>query len=98
MADASFSLGRLLATPAALAVLAAAGQTAAEFLDRHRRGDWGEVGDADRRLNDQAVAHEDDPARRGCVLSAYGTRLAVKLWVITEHDRSATTLLLPDDY
>lgn len=99
MADRSFPLGRLLATPAALAALAAAGQAASEFLDRHRRGDWGEVDAEDKRLNDQAVAHEqDDPARRGRVLSAYRTRLGVKLWVITEHDRSATTVLLPEDY
>jgi hypothetical protein len=60
-------------------------------LNRHRLGDWGEVGDEDWALNDQAL-------RRGeRLLSAY-TVNHVKVWIITEADRSATTILLPEEY
>lgn len=92
-----FSLGRLLATPAALDALAASGQTPDFFLGKHLAGDWGEVCDEDRRLNDQALASGDR------VLSAYRTLRGVEIWVITEAtddhgNRAATTLLTPDDY
>ena len=93
-----FKLGRTVATPGALDALERAGQDAAEFLDRHARGDWGEVGEADWKVNDAAVAHEHDPDRQARLLSAYRTGLGERLWVITEADRSATTLLLPDEY
>ena len=93
-----FALGRVRVTPGALAGLAAAGQAPAEFLARHRGGDWGECSAEDRRLNDAAVANERVPHRRGRVLSAYRTRLGTRLWMITEHDRSAPTLLLPEEY
>lgn len=87
-----FPLGRILATPGALAALEAAGHTPLEFLHRHVRGDWGEVDDHDRRANDLAVQH----GLR--VLSAYRTRRGTRLWVITEADRQVTTLLLPEEY
>ena len=100
MGDASgpkFHPGRLLATPAALEAITEAGQSPAEFLDRHARGDWGEVGDEDRRLNDGSLR---DGSR---LLSAYATAGGVRLWVITEAAdeggrRPATTILLPDEY
>ena len=93
-----FALGRLVATPGALEALGTSGETALPYLARHRAGDWGEVCDEDKRLNDEAVAHEGDPDRQSRVLSAYRTTGGVKLWVITEWDRSVTTLLLPDEY
>jgi hypothetical protein len=87
-----FALGRIVATPGALAALEAAGHTPLEFLHRHVRGDWGEVGVEDARANDVAV-------RNGLrVLSAYRTRRGTRLWVITEADRQVTTLLLPGEY
>jgi hypothetical protein len=73
-------LGRLLATPGALARLEAADVPAAALLARHQSGDWGDVDADDRRANDRAVRDAD------------------RVWLITERDRSATTLLLPDEY
>jgi hypothetical protein len=76
----------------ALEALAATGQTPAEFLARHLAGDWGDLCPEDRRLNDQAL-------REGSrLLSAYRTARGVKLWVITEANRSSTCLLLPEEY
>lgn len=88
----SFHLGQLLATPGALAAIEDAGQTPAEFVEHHRQGDWGEVCDDDRLANDQALKEGTR------LLSAYRTSKGVRLWIITEADRSATTILLPDEY
>jgi hypothetical protein len=93
-----FSLGRVVATPQALEAIKRAEQSPAHFLDLHVTGSWGDLCAEDRRLNDEAIAHEGDPDRRDRVLSAYVTRGGVKLYVITEHDRSYTTILLPDEY
>lgn len=93
-----FSLGRLVATPAALDALKASGQGSAEFINRHRLGDWGDVDPQDKVSNDEAIANEGKPELQGRVLSAYMTRLGVRIWIITEWDRSVTTLLLPEDY
>ena len=98
MADTKFRLGRIVATPGALAALEEAGQAPKQFLIRHQAGDWGDLDDEDRRANDRAIAHEDDPDRRDRVLSSYRTRCGTKVWVITEWDRSVTTLLLPEEY
>jgi hypothetical protein len=87
-----FSLGSVVATPGALAALEEAGQLPQEFLHRHLRGDWGELDVHDRQANERAVREGNR------ILSAYRTRLGVKLYVITEWDRSYTTLLLPQDY
>lgn len=91
-------LGRVVATPGALDALARSGQSPEEFLARHVRGDWGDVCPGDWRLNDEAVAHEDNPDLRTRVLSAYRTKLNERLWVITEADRSSSCLLLPSEY
>ena len=91
-------LGRVVATPGALAALQRAGQSASDFLSRHQRGDWGDLCADDSKLNDEAVAHEHDEEFRTRVLSAYRTKLDERLWVITEADRSSTCLLLPEDY
>jgi hypothetical protein len=61
-------------------------------LAKHHSGDWGEVDAEDRRLNDQALM---DGSR---LLSAYTTLKGRKLWVITEADRSVTTILRPEEY
>ena len=92
-----FHHGRCLATPAALAAIEAAAQTPNVFLDRHVRGDWGDVPAEDRRLNDEAIL---DGTR---LLSAYATALGLRIWVITEAAddegrRESTTILLPDEY
>ena len=87
-----FSLGRILATPGALEALGKAGQQPQEFLDRHAKGDWGEVDSQDAAENELSLL------RGFRLLSSYTTRSGDKLWIITEADRSATTLLLPEEY
>lgn len=87
-----FELGQIVATPEALQALQDAGQDPQEFLRRHQSGDWGELSPEDRRENEYSVN------RHLRILSAYRTRKGVKLWVITEADRSATTILLPEEY
>ena len=87
-----FPLGRVVATPGALAALEAAGELPHRYLARHVRGDWGELPDEDRKENELSL-------REGFrILSAYRTRLGVRLWVITEADRSSTCVLLPEEY
>jgi hypothetical protein len=87
-----FELGSTVATPGSLTAIEAAGHHPVEFLLRHKRGDWGQLDPEDRRENERAL-------RQGSrLLSAYSTRLQERLWVITEWDRSATTLLLPEEY
>lgn len=87
-----FPLGRLVATPGAIDALAAARQTPAEFLHRHQCGDYGVVDGDDRKANDDAVRCGER------VLSAYLLTDGVKVWVITEADRSSTAILLPSEY
>jgi len=89
---AIFPLGRIVATPGALRALERANQSAAFFLARHAGGDWGEVDQEDVRENEYSVAHGFR------LLSNYTTAAGEKLWIITEADRSSTTLLLPDEY
>jgi hypothetical protein len=89
---ARFPLGRVVATPGALKALEEANQNAFEFLKRHQAGDWGDLCEEDKDENEFSV-------RNGFrILSAYRTRNDVKIWVITEADRSATTVLLPHEY
>lgn len=87
-----FPLGRVVATPDALGALQEAGQSPAFFLDRHAIGDWGSVCEEDKQANDEALANG------GRLLSAYKTLKGVRLWVITEADRSSTCVLLPTNY
>jgi hypothetical protein len=84
-----FELGEVLATPGALRTFGVVG--CAFFLVRHGSGDWGELCASDRRQNEIAL-------REGLrLLSGYETP-AGKAWVITEADRSVTTVLLPEEY
>jgi hypothetical protein len=105
-----FSLGRLYATPGALSLLGEiqdAGkpysvQRAKEFDDpmslvlpyvrRHASGDWGDVSAEDRRANEDALT---TGAR---LFSAYQLPAGRRLWIITEADRSVTTVLRPEEY
>jgi len=85
-------LGQVVATPGAVEALNAAEQTASHFLNRHLSGDWGDLCDEDRQLNDEAT-------RNGSrVLSSYTLSTGQKMWIITEADRSSTCLLLPCEY
>ncbi len=87
-----FELGQMVMTPGADLAMRAAQQVPPEFMLRHKHGDWGELCAEDRHENERAL-------RVGSrLLSAYRTRTEEKLWVITEWDRSATTLLLPEEY
>ena len=97
MPKPKFDLGRTVATPGALEALEESGQNPTDFLSRHSKGDWGDVCDEDKLLNDQAVI---DGSR---LLSAYTTLRGVKLWIITEAkddngNRMASTILLPEEY
>jgi hypothetical protein len=87
-----FSLGQLVGTPGALEALAQAEQEPLELLARHVTGDWGELEEEDRAENDFSVKNDLR------ILSAYTLESGVKVWVITEADRSATTILLPSEY
>jgi hypothetical protein len=92
-----FPLGKLLATPGALQALAESGESPAQFLDRHAKGDWGEVNANDGRLNDKAVRDG------GEILSNFRTAKSERIWIITAAAdnsgyRSATTILLPNEY
>jgi len=87
-----FALGQTFITPGAEEALQIAGQTATEFLRRHMSGDWGELSDEDVRENEFSLKEDLR------LLSAYQTGKGQKLWIITEADRSATTILLPSEY
>ncbi len=87
-----FDPGQIVATPGALAAFEASGEEPLAFLLRHVQGDWGDVDEHDIRENELSL-------RQGWrLLSAYSLSTGVKVWVITEADRSVTTLLLPDEY
>jgi hypothetical protein len=87
-----FALGQIVSTSGALQALQKAEQEPSEFLGRHVNGDWGEVPEEDKRENEFFVQHGFR------ILSAYTTSAGDRLWIITEADRSATTILLPDEY
>ena len=79
------------ATPGAIAVMEAARIDLVQLLGRHQSGDWGDLGEEDWRENDYAVGQTLR------VFSGYG-KPRDRLWVITEADRSVTTILRPDEY
>ena len=85
-----FPLGRVVGTPGVLAVVSA--EEMATALSRHERGDWGLVCTEDRAANEQAVI---EGAR---LLSVYESHDHTRYWIITEWDRSVTTVLLPSEY
>ena len=83
-------LGRIVATPAALGTVSQPDIVAA--LRRHAVGDWGDVTPDDRAANDDALRSGER------LLSVYQSATGTTFWVLTEADRSVTTVLLPDDY
>lgn len=87
-----FPLGEVVATPGALDALDEANQTPIEFLARHVAGDWGELPPEDLRENARALE------RGNRLFSSYKLNDGTKMWIITEWDRSVTTLLLPLEY
>jgi len=87
-----FSPGSIVATPGALAALEASGDDLMAYLVRHIAGDWGEVDEQDRRENELSLV------RGFRLLSAYTLNSGTKIWIITEADRSVTTVLLPEEY
>ncbi|MGV3615292.1 MAG: hypothetical protein ACO1SV_08155 [Fimbriimonas sp.] len=90
LVKSTFPLGRIFITASAQATLAE--QDVHDGLLRHAARDWGDVDAHDRRLNDHAVEHGER------LLSAYLSKSGEKFWIISEWDRSATTVLLPADY
>ena len=87
-----FPLGRTVATPGALKTLEESGESPSFFLSRHQRGDWGDVCKEDGRENEFSLLNN------GRLMSIYETAKGDKLWLISESDRSATTILLPEEY
>lgn len=85
-----FPLGQVVITMGALEAISEDERISA--LTRHIGGDWGEVCDADREANDQALR------LGGRLMSVYQTAAGEKFWIITEHDWSVTTILLLSEY
>jgi hypothetical protein len=90
-----FPMGRLVMT-AGVADLAASNEAFAGFvrrsLKRHSQGDWGDLSAEDKRENEFSL-------KKGFrLLSAYENGSQPKIWIITEADRSVTTVLFPDEY
>ncbi len=90
MSAPKFSLGRLVTTPGALEFVPRDQMLAA--LARHTCGDWGDMEPADREENERSLT---EGLR---LFSVYHTRARITFWIITEADRSVTTVLLPDEY
>lgn len=89
---ALFPLGQVVATPGALEALQAAGKDPKQYLERHARGDWGDLCPEDVQANQQALL---DGSR---LFSAYQVTDTLTVWIITESDRSVSTILLPSEY
>jgi hypothetical protein len=87
-----FPPGRLLATPGALALLEQINKSPLELLSRHLRGDWGDLDQVDKTENELSLEYGFR------LMSSYPITETEKLWIITEADRSVTTLLLPEEY
>jgi len=93
-----FPLGRVVITQGALAALSQLGTRWTQLLARHANGDWGELSADDTEMNNAAIDNGDR------ILSAYKLfarqpyGYGNQVWIITEADRSATTILLPDEY
>jgi hypothetical protein len=87
-----FSAGKVVSTAGALDALSRIGENPLTYIARHVAGDWGDLEEEDRLENDRSLR---DGSR---LLSAYHLRDGTKIWIITEADRSATTVLLPEEY
>ncbi len=90
--NAKFPLGQLLMTPGAKAAFEGTGENPFVFLLRHIQGDWGDLSPEDVHENELSL-------EKGFrLLSAYALSDQTRIWIITEADRSATTILLPSEY
>jgi hypothetical protein len=87
-----FSLGQTVATPGALEAFTRTGDEPLSFLAQHASGNWGELDDKDKVENESSVEHGFR------ILSAYRLADDTRIWIITEADRSVTTILLPEEY
>jgi hypothetical protein len=87
-----FPAGQIVATPGALALLEQTNRSPLEFVSRHLRGDWGDLCQEDKTENELSLKYGFR------LLSGYRVTESEKLWVITEADRSVTTLLVPEEY
>lgn len=88
-----FPLGRIMATPRALSLLASTATSPAELLDRHVAGDWGEIPPEDVRENERSLKYGFR------IVNSYSVGVSgERVWIITEADRSSTCLLLPTEY
>jgi hypothetical protein len=88
-----FTLGRVVATPGALAAIGVSGDDLSTYLARHNSGDWGDV-DAHHREENQLSLEQGYR-----LISVYTLSITVvRIWVITEADRSSTCVLLPEEY
>ena len=83
-------LGEVVVTPGVICELSA--DEMRQGLQRHTEGDWGDVCEEDWALNDEALENESR------LLSSYRTKRGIQFWIITEWDRSVTTILLPEEY
>ena len=85
-------LGDVVATPQSICVLSQRGMSVQSLLQRHATGDWGDLCTEDTQANNDALQYGDR------LLSSYVLTESCKVWVITEWDRSVTTILLPSEY
>jgi hypothetical protein len=90
VSTARFRLGNIVATPNALSQLSQ--DEMSRSIQRHQAGDWGDLSPDDHAANESALTNGSR------LLSAYHTAAGIKFWIITEADRSVTTILMPEDY
>lgn len=94
-----FALGQVVSTPGARAALVEVGEGWFSLVARHQAADFGELDAEDVALQNAALeAEKSDPEMAERMMSAYTLKSGVKVWVITEADRSVTTILLPSEY
>lgn len=87
-----FNPGQVVATPGALKAMQDSNCQLLDLLNRHLSGDWGTVPKEDVNANQWALKNGER------ILSSYPLDDGARIWIITERDRSATTLLLPEEY
>lgn len=92
MSSLLFSPGAIVATAAAVSEMGAANIHPATLLHRHLAGDWGDVSEGDAEQNVQALASHDR------IVSTYQITPTTRILIVTEADRSATTIMTPEDY
>ncbi len=88
-----FEIGKITMTPSAISIIASYKVPIGDLLDRHQRGDYGEISEQDWRENTLALLPESIER----IMSVYSVSKE-KLWIITDPDRSVTTLLTEEDF